>query len=178
VVRLGGSDCEQLVGGLLAQPVNALSSGAFVLAGGLAVAAAMRVTGRVRVLVAAFAVTLIGVGVGSVAYHGPQPPWAGAAHDGSVLLALVSAVPLVMHGRIWRTGVGRLTAALAAAALMAYAAGRTGSPLCDPDSPAQPHALWHVLVAASASTLAWAAIHPPAAGSAGARQAEHRPTAS
>ena len=162
MIRLGGSDCEQAVAGLLTQPINALSSLAFIPAGVLTVVAGMRATGLLRVQIAGFAGALIAVGLGSFAYHGPQPAWAGRAHDGSIILALVSAILLTATAggrrkRIWRTGLGRLSAALVAAALAAYAAGRTGSPLCDPDSWIQLHAMWHVLAAGSALALAWAA---------------------
>jgi hypothetical protein len=163
VIRLGGSDCEQALVGLLTQPINALSSLVFVPAGILAIVAAMRATGRLRLHVALYAGALIGVGLGSFAYHGPQPTWAGRAHDGSIILALALAILLavtsgVRRQGIWRTAPGRLSAALLAAALAAYAAGRTGSPLCDPDSWIQLHAVWHVLAAGSALALAWAAV--------------------
>jgi hypothetical protein len=163
VTRLGGSDCEQALAGLLAQPVNALSSLAFIPVGVLTVVAAMRATGRLRLHLAVFAGALIAVGLGSFAYHGPQPAWAGPAHDGSIVLALGCAILLAATAggrptRIWRTGPGRLSAALVVVALAAYAAGRTGSPLCDPDSWIQPHAVWHALAASSALALVWGAL--------------------
>jgi predicted membrane channel-forming protein YqfA (hemolysin III family) len=163
VIRLGGSDCEHALAGLLAQPVNALSSLAFIPVGVLTVVAAMRATGWLRLHLAVFAGALIAVGLGSFAYHGPQPAWAGPAHDGSIVLALACAiVPAATAGRrrtrIWRTGPGRLAAALVVVALAAYAAGRTGSPLCDPDSRIQFHAVWHVLAAGSALAFARAAL--------------------
>jgi hypothetical protein len=166
VIRLGGSDCEQALAGLLTQPVNALSSLAFVPAGVLTIVAAMRATGRLRFQLAVYAGALIAVGVGSFAYHGPQPGWAGRAHDGSIIVALVCAILLATttggrRDRIWRTGSGRLSMVLVAAALAAYAAGRTGSPLCDPDSWIQFHAGWHVLAAGSALALAWATVERP-----------------
>ena len=162
MTRLGGSDCERALEGLLTQPVNAVSSLAFMAAGVLAIRAAMGLTGRPRFEVVVFAGALIGVGVGSFAYHGPQPAWAGAAHDGSIILALVlaglvAATAATRRRRLWRTGPGRLCVALVAGALAAYAAGRTGSPLCDPVSWLQPHAVWHVLAAGSARALAWGA---------------------
>lgn len=95
MTRLGGSDCEQALAGLLAQPINALSSLAFIPAGVLTVVAARRATGRPRLQLIAYAVLLIAVGVGSFAYHGPQPAWAGRGHDGSIILALVFAILLV-----------------------------------------------------------------------------------
>ncbi len=159
MIRLGGSDCEQILAGLLAQPINALSSLAFIPAGVLTIVVAMRATGRLRLHLAVYAGALVGVGVGSFAYHGPQPTWAGPAHDGSIILAVASAVLLVAtaggrRSRIWRTGAGRLSAAMVAVALASYAAGRTGSPLCDPDSWIQLHAVWHALLAGSALVLA------------------------
>ena len=151
-----------MLAGLLAQPVNALSSLAFLPAGVLTVVAAVRATGRLRLHLAVYAAALIGVGLGSFAYHGPQPAWAGWAHDGSIGLAVVCAILLAATAgtgrtRVWRTGPGRLSAAVFAVALVAYVAGRTGSPLCDPDCWIQLHAVWHVLVAVSALAFAWAA---------------------
>jgi hypothetical protein len=52
------------------------------------------------------------------------------------------------------TPAERLSAALLAAAAFSYAAGRTGSPLCRPDSRLQLHGVWHVLAGAAAA--AWA----------------------
>ena len=160
MIQLGGSDCEQALAGLLTQPINALSSLAFIPAGALTVVAAMRASGRLRLHLAGYGVALIGVGVGSFAYHGPQPAWAGRPHDASIAVALVLAILLAVTAgrrrtRVWRTGAGRLSAALLAAALVAYAAGRTGSPLCDPRGWIQPHAVWHVLIAGSALAFAW-----------------------
>jgi hypothetical protein len=161
MARLGESDCERVGQGVLMQPINALTSLAFVPAGLLTAVAARRTTGRLRRRLAAYAAALVGVGVGSFAYHGPQPVWAGRAHDGSIVLALACAL-LVHSGvdsrrnRMWRGG-GRVSAALIAAAVPAYVAGRTGSPLCGPDSPIQLHGAWHVLTAAAALAFAWAA---------------------
>lgn len=42
MIRLGGSDCEQALTDLLTQPVNALSSLAFIPAGMLTVVAGVR----------------------------------------------------------------------------------------------------------------------------------------
>lgn len=154
MIRLGGSDCEQLVAGVLAQPVNAVSSLAFVAAGVSVLVVGKGASGWLRRYLAVYAVTLIGVGVGSFAYHGPQPSWAGVAHDGSIVLALACAVPLVATAAR-RGGRIAVVGGLVAAGLAAYVAGRTGSPLCDPHSWAQPHAAWHVLAAAAALGLAW-----------------------
>ena len=159
---LGESDCERARAGVLTQPIYALTSLAFIPAGVLSIVPAMRATGRLRRHLAAYAGALVGVGLGSFAYHGPQPAWAGRAHDGSIILALACALMVTPTDRgrrkhIWRTGPGRLSAAFIAAALPAYVGGRTGSPLCDPDSSIQLHGVWHVLTAASALAFAWAA---------------------
>lgn len=207
LAQIGASDCERLDGGLLSQPVLAVTSLAYVAAG-LAVALAGREgdAGRRRAALA-YGATLALIGVGSVAFHGPQPSWARWAHDvpiaaallfiacydlagrraggwgrwfagGSALLAvLFAAAPgvaapvtgllVALAGaaefaavRAWRrrqwagAGRGQLAVAGAVVALagVAYAVGRTGSPLCDPDGLLQAHGLWHLL---SAGVLAW-----------------------
>ena len=66
---LGGSDCEALRDGVLGQPANTLSSLAYV-------AAAAYVLRRGGPPGPALALAL--VGIGSVLYHGPMPPGAGA----------------------------------------------------------------------------------------------------
>ncbi len=66
-------DCEQFGTGLLGQPVNTFSSLAFVIAG----VAIMAQKPRHAVYGGLVALN----GVGSVALHGPYPPWADLAHD-------------------------------------------------------------------------------------------------
>jgi hypothetical protein len=153
MIALGGSDCEALSDGLLGQPVNTLSSLAYVVAG----AYVLRRGGP-----AAPAVALVAVGVGSVLYHGPMPPGAEAVHD----LSLV-AVPVAALLVAWRR---RSFPGPPAVALVALAAGvavnvltRTGAPLCRPDSFAQGHALWHVLTAVAAASwiCRWADTRAP-----------------
>ncbi|HYH48864.1 MAG TPA: hypothetical protein VEG38_04880, partial [Acidimicrobiia bacterium] len=98
---------------------------------------------------------LAAVGIGSFAYHGPQPEWAKAAHDASIIgLALV-----IIGHHIWVLARFRKSRAAAlrcvwtktalwfAPALAAYWAGRTGSSLCRPASAWQYHAAWHALSA-------------------------------
>jgi hypothetical protein len=181
MIRLGESDCERARAGVLKQPINALTSLAFIPAGVLSIVPAMRVTGRLRRHLAAYAGTVVGVGLGSFAYHGPQPAWAGRAHDGSIVLAVASALLVTATAgrrrkQIWRTGAGRLSAAFIAAALPAYAGGRTGSPLCDPDSSIQLHGVWHVLTAGSALAFAWAAAAAHVGDSSGRRSTPSRPS--
>lgn len=82
-------DCERLVEGFLVQPVNALSSLAFVLAGiGIAAAGRGSLPGQ-RLLGASFAVALVFVGLGSLAFHGPTGTPADWAHDASISTILL-----------------------------------------------------------------------------------------
>ena len=155
VAAMGGADCEGLRAGWLAQPVNALSSLAYVAAGaGVLWRNGLGGGGRGWTRLAG-ASGLIAVGAGSVAYHGPQPAWAGPAHDGAIawlLLALAGrGLTLLRTPVAGRGGLRALAAAWGPAALWlvpasaAYLAGRTGSSFCDPASPWQPHAAWHAL---------------------------------
>jgi hypothetical protein len=147
----GHSDCERIAGAALAQPVLAVTSLAYVAAGMAVLCWAMRV--RAPLAVAAGA-ALVAVGAGSFAYHGPQPSWAGLAHDWPIVAA--GAVYVVGLARSWRRrSVWATAAAVFALGLAAYAAGRSGSPLCRPDSLWQYHGLWHVL---SGGAAGWAAV--------------------
>jgi hypothetical protein len=146
----GHSDCERIVVGALAQPVLAVTSLAYVAAG-MAVAS-WAVRGRAP-LAGAAGVALVAVGVGSFVYHGPQPSWAKPAHDWPIVAAAaVYAVGLARHRQRWSAWA--TAAGVFALGLAAYAAGRSGSPLCRPDSLWQYHGAWHVLSAAAAG---WAA---------------------
>lgn len=154
LAALGGTDCEQIGTGWLAQPANAVSSLAFVAVGGwLLHGAAGRPADRVPLVAAGTA--MAGVGLASVAYHGPQPAWAEPAHDGSIAGLGVVLIGLIVRRvahrgrpavavdarRRWAVGASWATA------LLAYAMGRTGSRWCRPESLWQPHAAWHVLSA-------------------------------
>ena len=82
---------------------------------------------------------------------------------GAVTAAVVAEAVLVRRPRPdggGRVGQVVLVAALAVG-MTAYLLGRTGAPLCRPDSLLQPHALWHLLTAVAMA--AWAAdriAHP------------------
>jgi hypothetical protein len=149
-VALAGSDCEQLRGGWLAQPANALSSLAYV-AVGIWLLWQSRRAGLDRRLLVVGGAAMVGVGLGSFGYHGPQPPGAAFLHNGSIwCLAIVLITGdlqrLVSTRRVawaaWRSAAPWMVPALAA-----YLAGRTGSVLCHPAAVWQPHAAWHVLSA-------------------------------
>ena len=87
--QIGESDCEELGDGLLAQPVNALTSGTYALIGVWLVVRAWRGPRQTRWLQIVYAVTLMVVGIGSIAFHGPQPGWAKLVHDAPIATALV-----------------------------------------------------------------------------------------
>jgi hypothetical protein len=195
---LAVSDCERCRPGLVSQPINTASSLAYVAAGAAALAGARRAPHRARTGTRAVGWSLVAVGIGSVAYHGPGGTVGRWLHDSS-LLAMTGVIALsdVHHARgtsatiaevvavgaaagaaahprtsgaaqtvtaatalgaeVHRhlTTVGAddnrnvLAAGLFAAGLGLHAAGRTGRPLCRPDTVLQPHAAWHVLSAAA-----------------------------
>lgn len=149
----GHSDCERIVvGAALAQPVLALTSLAYVAAGMTVLSWAIRVRAP---LAGAAGVALVAVGAGSFAYHGPQPSWAKFAHDWPIVaVAAVYTAGLAQSGRRQRWSAWAAPAGIFALGLAAYAAGRSGSPLCRPDSLWQYHGAWHVLSAAAAGLAA------------------------
>ena len=148
----GHSDCERIVVGALAQPVLAVTSLAYVAAGIAVLSWAVRVRAP---LAGTAGVGLVAVGAGSFVFHGPQPSWAEPAHDWPIVATgAVYAVGLVRSGRRQRWSAWAAPVGVFALGLAAYAAGRSGSPLCRPDSLWQYHGAWHVLSAAAAG---WAA---------------------
>ena len=151
LLALGGSDCEALHDGLLGQPVNALSSLAYV-------AVAAYVLRRGGPPAPALALAL--VGVGSVLYHGPMPPGAEWVHDASLAAVPAAGLAVAWHRRAFPRPPVAAVAALAAGAV-ANLLTRTGAPLCRPDSLVQGHALWHVLTAVGAGL--WLVRWTPAA---------------
>jgi hypothetical protein len=145
-------DCERLTDGLLLQPVNALSSLAFVLVGiGVGAVVSRRIGRQHRGW--SFGVVLILVGLGSVAFHGPGGSPADWAHDASItaLLFLVIAVELGDRLRwesrqeliVWGTATAVITgvealwppmadvvnAVLAGLAVIVIVGARWGSPI-------------------------------------------------
>ena len=86
------ADCERLIDGFLAQPVNAMSSLAFVVVGVLVPVVVRRRLGVPTAITRAFSFALVIVGIGSVAFHGPGGPVADWVHDGSITVLLVLIV--------------------------------------------------------------------------------------
>ena len=152
VAALGGADCERIRSGWLAQPANAVSSLAYVGVGVWLLWRA-RADGAHRGALLAAGAAMVGVGLGSFAYHGPQPGWASAAHDASIVALAVTLVSvhvwLLARARPQNTavllGAWKAAAPWFATALLAYWAGRTVSSLCRPTALWQYHAAWHIL---------------------------------
>jgi hypothetical protein len=174
-VALGAGDCERLHGGLVAQPVNTASALAYVAVGAWLVGRGLRsrATGRPSPGPLVVGLAVAAAGVGSVDYHGPGSPAARLLHDGG-LYAVVGLV--AWHEVARRVGTGgrrgpaaltpsrrpayRAALAMAAAGAACWWLGRTASPWCDPDSPLQVHAAWHLLGAAALACWAAAALGP------------------
>jgi hypothetical protein len=154
--RLGSTDCERIRPGLVAQPVNTATSLAFVVAAGATALRSRRRGTPYGAQEVAFSTLLALVGVGSVAFHGPQPRGAKVLHDAPIagLLAVAATTPMVRRSRGrsalpgWTPQRGAVLAGIAVAATAAFAGGRTSSPTCCPDCAFQLHGLWHVLAAA------------------------------
>jgi hypothetical protein len=172
LLALGGSDCERIGSGWLAQPVNAVSSLAYVAVGGWLLLRAGD-PDRDRLALLTTGTALAGVGLASTGYHGPQPGWMEPVHDAAIVCL---GVVLAGHTarRLLRGGQGRVGDGSArrwwvaavmcgAAGLGAYVAGRTGVPLCRPESLWQPHAAWHALsaLALGAATMALTPLSRP-----------------
>lgn len=199
---LANTDCEAYHGGVVAQPVNTITSLGFVVVGlGLVIRGLRRRRADHADLI--YGTTLMAIGLGSAAFHGPQPRGAQMAHDIPIYAAIYYILLHNLHDlgylkRVDRTfflglapiallgstpvmgpvvGVVLAISAMASELLRfrsrppnsdprerdqefamasvmvvagaAYFLGRTGSALCDPDSPLQLHGLWHLLSAAA-----------------------------
>ena len=153
--RLGSSDCERIRPGLIAQPVNTVTSLSLVGAAGVTAVRSRRRGGPYGPQEAAYSALLALIGIGSVAFHGPHPPGAKALHDAPIaaLFALAVVTPVVRRARGgtalpgWTALRGAALAGVGAAAAASFVGGRTTSPVCRPDSALQLHGLWHVLTA-------------------------------
>lgn len=162
-------DCERVRCRGLAQPVNTVTSLAYLPAGVYVLRMAQKSSGLKRSTLTCYAGTLAATGIGSVAYHGRQPGKTHRLHDASLCLTLAFASGLTTyvalngfrhrgHSQIRRPVV------VAVMASAAYGGGRTNSALCYPDSLLQFHGLWHVLSARAAMIIAEAAVNVPSPG--------------
>ncbi|MCC7078570.1 MAG: hypothetical protein IT198_15735 [Acidimicrobiia bacterium] len=157
---VGASDCERLRAGPVAQPVNTLTSLAYVAAGlwigrrrgsGAGSGLPQRI----------FGATVVGVGLGSVAFHGAATAWGKWLHDKAILAVVLFVlawngqriIAARRRGRSLRE-IGRDLASTHAGLAVLLGVGgaialasRTGAPLCRPGSRLQGHGVWHVLTA-------------------------------
>jgi Ceramidase len=118
---VGGSDCEHIGQGLLAQPANTLSSLAYVLAGLLILGRAAVARPGARIAPAVYAVTVIGVGIGSAAFHGPMPAWGRFGHDLSIAAVLAFVIGYdvaLVRGASANTGLALFVAITGACAVV------------------------------------------------------------
>ncbi|HEY7488507.1 MAG TPA: hypothetical protein VH912_28955 [Streptosporangiaceae bacterium] len=91
VVALGAGDCEAWRSGLWHQPVNTLSSLAFVVAG-VWVATRPAADRADRVSGVVYAGAVVGNGIGSLLYHGPGWPGSAFVHDAAIPAAVLFIV--------------------------------------------------------------------------------------
>ena len=77
--RMGATDCERLRSGPVAQPVNTLTSLGYVAGAGIVLRRVGRGNPDGHRPVMVYSALLALVGVGSVAFHGPQPAGAKAS---------------------------------------------------------------------------------------------------
>jgi hypothetical protein len=114
--HVAASDCERCRPGLVAQPVNAMSSLAFVATGIALVAGADRAVGSSADAAVGWAA--VAAGLGSVAYHGPGTSAGRYVHD-ATLVGLLATVVVADAGRI--TGRPARRGVLAAVPVLALA---------------------------------------------------------
>ncbi|GMR02931.1 MAG: hypothetical protein BMS9Abin20_1285 [Acidimicrobiia bacterium] len=88
LAQMGGSDCETIGSGVLAQPVNAISSLAYAVVGLFVLAWALRVAGTERIVRVVFGLLMIATGTGSVMFHGTQGPASQFSHDITFLVTV------------------------------------------------------------------------------------------
>jgi hypothetical protein len=90
-LAVGGSDCERLGAGLLAQPTNAVSSAVFLIAGIWMVARSGRAAGR-RAELAVYGAAVASNALGGLLLHGLQTPATKWVHDVCILSVVVFIV--------------------------------------------------------------------------------------
>ena len=86
---MGNSDCEHIGEGLLAQPVNTLTSLAYIAVGALLFRRGLALRSTALVV---YATTVVAVGIGSIAFHGPMPACGRFAHDFSIAAVLAFVI--------------------------------------------------------------------------------------
>ena len=121
---LGAGDCEALSDGWLVQPVAAWTSLAYAIVGIVLMTTAASSSNRERTLRITFGLLLIGTGIGSFLYHGPQPAIAGFTHDVTFLATLWFLIimnPALPYGLPRSRAWGSLAASVATVAIILLA---------------------------------------------------------
>ena len=116
LLGLADTDCERAAAGLIAQPANALSGFAFLLAGAWIVLLGVRAS-RYRLELTVFGLAVAGNTVGGLLFHGLQTAGARWVHDLCILSVLAFIVVFDVARFMARTTswtVGTYAAALAA----------------------------------------------------------------
>lgn len=158
--RLGSADCEAFAEGILAQPVNALTSAVYLAAAGVVLWHARDPASR-RVPLMGAAGLLALIGLGSIDYHGLQTPVAQVGHDlpiAALLLWLGGTIGtrLITHRTVFPDATrGRWLLLIGAGALapMTWLLGRSVAGTCAPTALWQWHAAWHLLSAMALTVL-------------------------
>lgn len=119
--EIGASDCELLGEGALHQPVNALSSLAYVAVGVAIVAMAVRHRRAPLAASVVYALCVAAIGFGSILFHGPQPAGSRPLHDLPILITLVFVVVHDVGLLRRRTPHGNLVVFAVAAAVVGVA---------------------------------------------------------
>jgi hypothetical protein len=110
ILVAGDTDCETIHDGWLLQPVNALSSLVFSVAGVAVIAWARRTEGHERTLRTIFGVAMIATGVGSFLFHGFDSSLAQFLHDITFLvtiwiLAVINVTEMQRRSRYFGWGI-------------------------------------------------------------------------
>lgn len=90
VIAFGESDCESIGSGLLAQPVNAVSSLVFSIFGAAVLLTLSRGTGTERTNRLIFGLLMVSTGIGSFLFHGPQGQLSHFLHDVTFIVTIVA----------------------------------------------------------------------------------------
>lgn len=131
-------DCEALRAVVPRQPVNVVSSLAFLVAAGALWRGGHRLP----------ALALGTAGVGSVLFHAEPSVLSSWIHDIGLVVTLVVAAVRVRRRLVDRNPPWA-AAVLFGSGGVVWAFSRTGGVLCDPASVLQGHAVWHALAAMS-----------------------------
>jgi hypothetical protein len=98
ITAIGESDCENIGSGFLAQPVNAVSSLAFAVFGIVVLFSMSNRETVERSNRMTFGILMIGTGIGSVLFHGPQGQAGKYLHDVTFVLTLLALATMNLVG--------------------------------------------------------------------------------